>query len=501
MFARVRSLFGAQDMTEGNIRNNLLRFSIPLLIGNFAQQLYTAVDSIIVSRAVENGLAAIGATFPIINFLIIIFMAISTGAGVMVAQFYGARDMERLSRTIGNTLMLIGVTSVVMMALAIPLSEPFLRLIDTPEEILYMAKPYLQIIFIGVAGSAFYNIVSGILRGLGDSLTPLLFLLLAAFTNTVLDIWFVWGLGWGVPGAAWATITSQALSAILCLVRLYRLESIRRLTKKDLAPSRETLTEIMRLGLPAGLTQGVFSLAMIMVQRLTNSMGTLVIAANTAVIRVDGFAMMPNFTFGMAATTFIGQNIGARKMERVYGGVRSATRLALVVSTTLTILILIFGRQLLGVFSNNAAVIDVGYGMMAILAIGYIAFSQSQTYGGILRGAGDTMPALWISIITTVFLRVPLAYLAAYLSRSAEWPNGHPYSLSISLLASWLVGALLTWLWYKKGSWRSKSVVPQDEALAAASAAGTTSGAEPAPLAAADTVLDTTLETPTAPGD
>ena len=463
MLARLRSFFGAQNMTEGDPLHNLVRFSIPLLIGNFAQQLYTAVDSIIVSRAVENGLAAIGATSPVINFLLIIFMAIATGAGVMVAQFYGAKDTDRLTRTIGNTLMLVAVTSVLMMIIAVPLAEPFLRLIDTPEEIIVMSTQYLQIIFIGVAGSAFYNIVAGILRGLGDSLTPLIFLILAAFLNTVLDIWFVWELGWGVPGAAWATIISQAVSAVLSLIRLYRLTTIRRLERQDLLPDRAVIQEIMRLGLPAGLTQGIFSLAMVMVQRLTNSMGTLVIGANTAVIRLDGFAMMPNFTFGMAATTFIGQNVGAKRMDRVQAGSKIATRLAFIVSTTLTLIIIIFGRQLLGIFTTNSLEIELGYGMMSILAVGYIAVSQSQTYGGILRGAGDTMPSFWISIITTVGLRVPLAYLLAYLSRTPEWPQGHPYSLSISLVCSWLAGALLTWLWYKRGNWREKSVLRHQE--------------------------------------
>ena len=241
MLARLRSFFGAQNMTEGDPLHNLVRFSIPLLIGNFAQQLYTAVDSIIVSRAVENGLAAIGATSPVINFLLIIFMAIATGAGVMVAQFYGAKDTDRLTRTIGNTLMLVAVTSVLMMIIAVPLAEPFLRLIDTPEEIIVMSTQYLQIIFIGVAGSAFYNIVAGILRGLGDSLTPLIFLILAAFLNTVLDIWFVWELGWGVPGAAWATIISQAVSAVISLIRLYRLTTIRRLERQDLLPDRAVI--------------------------------------------------------------------------------------------------------------------------------------------------------------------------------------------------------------------------------------------------------------------
>ncbi len=459
MLAKLRSLFVTRDMTEGSVLNNLVWFSIPLLLGNFAQQLYATVDSIIVGRSVPGGLAAIGATGPIINLLIVLFMAISTGASIMVAQFFGAKDYKRLGRTIGNTLVLIFLAALLMMAIAIPTAEPVLRLLDTPEEIIGMSKDYLVISFIGVMGTAYYNIVAGILRGLGDAFTPLLFLLLAAALNTILDMHFVWNLGWGVAGAAWATIISQAISAVLVLYRLYRVPTINKLTKEDLKPDFALIKELLRLGLPAGVTQGIFSLAMIMVQNLTNQMGTTVIEANTAVIRIDGFAMMPNFTFGMAATTFIGQNVGAGLMDRVRDGAKVITRLALGVSTTLTVLILLFGRQVLTLFTTNSEVIEIGYGMMLILAVGYVAVSQTQAYGGILRGAGDTMASMWISLATAVGMRVPLAYFLTWISRSERWPNGSPFMLNLSLLITWILGAIFTYAWFKRGKWRDKAVI------------------------------------------
>lgn len=459
MFAKVKSLFGVQDLTEGGIVGGLVRFSIPLLLGNFAQQLYATVDSIIVGRTVTGGLAAIGATMPIVNFLILLFMAIATGAGIMVSQYFGAKEFKKLAKTMGNTLVLVFAAGGILMAVAIPFARPILELLNTPPDIIGMSTAYMQITFLGVWGSAYYNIISGILRGLGDSVTPLGFLLVSTVLNTVLDIHFVWNLNWGVPGAAWATIISQAVSAVLCLIRLYNLKGINRLTRRDLIPDFGLIRELLGLGLPAGLTQGIFSLAMIMVQNLTNQMGTLVVEANTAVIRIDGFAMLPNFTFGMAATTFIGQNIGARRMDRVTAGGKAVARLGLGVSTTLTILILLFGRYMLRLFTSDEQVVSIGYNMMCILAVGYISVSQSQAYSGIMRGAGDTMPSMWISLATTVCLRVPLAYLLTWLTRSEDWPVGSPYMLSVSLVVSWVLGMILTWVWYRRGKWKDKSIL------------------------------------------
>lgn len=459
MLEKVKAFFGVQDMTKGKPLHVLVKFSVPLLLGNFAQQLYATVDSIIVGKKVPGGLAAIGTTMPIVNFLLILFMAIATGAGIMVSQYYGARDLPRIGKTIGNTIVLVFISGLLMMAIAVAFARPMLELLNTPPEILEMATAYMQIIFIGILGSAYYNIISGILRGLGDSFMPLIFLLVSTLLNTVMDIIFVWQLDWGVPGAAWATIISQAVSALLCLIRLYRMPMINRLKLRDLLPHPGMIGELLRLGLPAGLTTGIFSLAMIMVQNLTNQMGTAVIEANTACIRIDGFAMQPNFTFGMAATTYIGQNIGARKMDRVVSGSRTISRLALGVSVFLTLMILLFGRMMLNLFTDDPLVIDIGYTMMLILSLGYIAMSQTQVFGGIMRGAGDTYPSMWISLATTVGLRVPLAYLLTWLTRSEEWPKGSPFMLSASLVSSWILGALLTWLWYRRGKWKEKSII------------------------------------------
>lgn len=459
MLGRFKALFGAQDMTEGDITKELVRFSVPLLIGNFAQQLYSTIDAVIVSRAVPNGLGAIGASSPVLQLFILLLIAISTGASIMVAQYFGAKQMDRLMLTIGNTMFLVFITSAIISVAGFFLARPALELLDTPPEIIDMSSDYMVIMLMGTIPLGFYNIVSGILRGLGDSFSPLMYLLIASLINVVLDIWFVWGLGWGVAGAAWATIIAQAFSAILAVRRLYHMEGIRKLRTDDLRPDGPTLRQIIKLGVPAGLQQMVFGFAMVMVQRLTNLMGTLVINANTAVIRIDGFAMMPNFTFAMATSTFIGQNIGAKKMDRVIEGAKVSRRLAIIVATILTASILIAGKPMLRMFSDDPQVIAIGYGMMSILAVGYIAMSQTQVYSGILRGAGDTMPSLYISIITTVIMRVPLAYLLTYLTRSEEWPHGSPYMLSVSLVTAWIIGAVLNYLWYKHGNWRDKSIV------------------------------------------
>lgn len=457
MISRVKAFFAVQDMTEGGISKNIVRFSVPLLLGNIAQQAYQMVDSIIVGQSVEGGLAAIGTTTPIINFMMIIYMAISTGAGVMVSQLFGAREHKKLSKTIANVLFIVLLTSILLMLIVIPTAENILLLISTPEDVIGMATDYLRITFIGILGMAMYNIIVGILRGLGDSFTPLLFLLIATILNTILDIIFVWQWGWGVAGAAWATIISQAVSAIFSFLRLYRLETIPRLSPRDFLIDQTIFKELFRLGIPAGIMQGIFSIAMILVQNLINRMGTTVIEANTAVIRIDALAMMPNFTFGMAATTFVGQNIGAAKMDRVRRGTKVLARMALGVSIFLTVFIIFFGRNLLGWFTSNPDVITIGGNNILILSLGYIAVSQSQVYGGVLRGAGDTMPAMWISLLTSIVLRTPLAYLLAYMSRSETWPNGSPYWVQLSLLVAWIVGAFATYAWFKFGSWREKA--------------------------------------------
>ena len=455
-----RSFFGTQDMTQGKPMRNLLMFAIPLLIGNFAQQLYSTADSIIVGRFVgDHALAAVGASGPVQNLILVLFMAVSTGAGIIVSQYFGAKDREQLSKSVGNAVILIVIAGLITTAIGLLAARPLMRLLGTPDEIFDMSCVYLEIVFGGMLAIAVYNIVSGILRGLGDSVTPLMFLLIACGLNIVLDYIFIRYFGWGVAGAAIATVFSQFVSAVLCLIRLFRMKDTLDLNRETVRFSKERSAQLLKLGLPAGITQGIFSMAMVIVQALTNSMGTLVIACSVAVMRVDGFAMLPNFTFGMATSTFVGQNIGAGRLDRVKEGSRAAITLSMAVAATLTIALLIFGRTMIGWFTETEAIMDLGMRQLRILAVGYLAMGAMQVYAGIMRGAGDTMPSMWISLVTTVLLRVPTAYIWAHFTKSEQWPNGSPDALYFSLLVAWVAGALLNYLWYRRGNWKEKSII------------------------------------------
>ncbi len=447
---------GAQDMTVGSPVKKLIQFSIPLLIGNLAQQLYNTVDSIVVGRYVgDNALAAVGASGPMINLLLVLFVGISTGANVMVAQYFGAKRRSELSDTVGTVITLTLLASIIIMIVGPLLVPPFLRMVDTPVEIFDMTSTYLTIYFLGIAGMAYYNIIAGVLRGMGDSVMPLLFLMAACLTNIVLDLLFVAKFGWGVAGVAIATIIAQFLSASLCLFRLFQMKDTLDINLHTLKPHLLLAKELLILGLPSGLSQAIFSMSAIVVQSLTNSFGALVVAVNTVVMRVDGFAMMPNFTFGTATTTFTGQNIGAGRLDRVEKGTKDGLKLGLSVSVVLVALILFFGRYLMEMFTSTPDVIDTGMHMMRILSIGYIAMAVTQILSGVMRGAGDTMTPMWISLITTIVIRVPIAYGLAALMHSAD-------VLFISLLISWVMGAVLTSIAFRMGRWKKKSIINDD---------------------------------------
>lgn len=461
--SKLKDMFGAQDMTVGKPLTNLAVFALPLLIGNLAQQMYNTVDSIIVGRYVgDSALAAVGASGPVLNLLLLLFMGISTGAGILVSQYFGAHREEELTRTIGTCLTLTLIAGLIIMAFGTLIVRPLMTLLDTPPDVYDMAVDYLTIIVLGIIGAAYYNIVSGILRGLGDSFTPLVFLIVACLLNIVLDIVFVVNFGMAAAGVALATIIAQGISAALCLWRLAHMKDTVHLSLRALIPDRRMTGRIIRLGLPSGLTQAIFSMAAIVVQALTNSFGTSVIACSIVVMRVDGFAMMPNFTFGMAMTTFVGQNVGAGRMDRVREGVRDGLRAGLLISFALVAAILLFGENLMRLFTSTEEVVNLGVHMMRILAVGYVAMAVTQSLSGVMRGAGDTLTPMWISLLTTIVVRVPIAYGIAALTRSPELPSGTPDCLFISLLISWVTGAVLTSILYRRGKWKGKGVVEED---------------------------------------
>lgn len=456
----LKKLFAPVDMTTGKPWERIVAFMIPMLIGNIAQQLYNTVDSIVVGKYVgDNALAAVGSAGPILNLLIVLFVGISMGAGIVVSQFLGAKKREELSRTLGSCIFLTAVASVFVMVVASLVAKPLLVLLKTPDTIIEWCNSYLIILFLGAAGMAYYNILSGILRGLGDSVAALLYLVVASLLNIVLDLLFVAKFGMGVNGVALATVIAQIVSALLCLRRLGKMKDMLDLKREYVRWDSKYCMEIIRLGLPTGITQAIMSMSMLVVQTLTNSFGEMFIAANVIVMRVDGFAMMPAFSFGTAMTTFAGQNVGARMTDRVHKGAKQGTMIAMGVSVTITLSILLVGRYLMAIFTNTPELVDLSMQMMKILAVGYIAMAVTQCLSGVMRGAGDTVTPMWISIITTIVIRVPLAYGMVYLTRSEQFPKGRQECLYISLLISWLLSALFTVISYIRGKWMSKAIL------------------------------------------
>ena len=455
MLEKIKKLFQATDMTEGTPWKRIVLFTVPMLLGNIAQQLYSTVDSIIVGKYVgDNALAAVGSSTPILNLLLVLFIGISMGASIMVAQYFGARQRKELSATIGNCITLTGIAVLIIMVVSMIIVRPLLELLGTPASIIDWCTSYLLIMCVGSVGSAYYNILCGVLRGLGDAFSALIYLVVATVLNIILDLLFVAKFNMGVSGVAWATIISQAVSAVLCFIKLKKMTEHFDMGFSYLKPVKKYAGKIVSLGLPSGLTQAILSLAMITVQSLTNSFGEMLIAANVIIMRVDGFAMLPNFSFGTAMTTYAGQNIGAKKTDRVIKGAKQGTLLAVATSTVLTVLILAFGKQLMGIFTETQELVDLSRHMMGIIAVGYIAVAVTQSLSGVMRGAGDTMTPMWISLFTTVVVRVPIAYGLAFITRSPEFPNGRPESVFVSLLISWLMGAFVTSIFYVKGKWK-----------------------------------------------
>ena len=447
-------------MTAGDPVRQIVRFMIPMLIGNVFQQLYNTVDSIVVGKYIgDNALAAVGSAGPIVNLLLVLFIGISVGAGIMVSQYYGARQRLFLSKAIGCTITMTFVSSLIVMILAPVISMPLLKLLNTPAEIINWCNDYLRILFLGIAGCAFYNILGGILRGLGDSVSALIYLIVATIINIILDIFFVAYVGMGVPGVALATVIAQGISAVLSIIKLSRKTDCFDLKAKYLKPDRKHLRELARLGLPSGITQAIFSMSIVVVQSLTNSFGPMCIATNVIVMRIDGFVMMPAFSFGAAMTTFAGQNIGAGQIERVETGARKGTLVAMATSAVITALILLFGRYLMALFTNTEELIEQSYHMMMIMGGGYIVMEVTQCLQGIMRGAGDTLSPMWLSIISTVVIRVPLAYIMTGMTRSPENPHGQFYMMFVSMLIAWIIGAALTLAVYKAGRWKKKALI------------------------------------------
>ena len=442
-----------KNLTEGNEARGIIGFAAPMLIGNIFQQMYMMVDSIIVGRGVgKEALAAIGASFPIIFLMVSLIIGITTGASIMLSQYFGARDTDKLKKTIDTTLIFLSVTAVLATAAGLIFSGPILKVLRTPEAVFPLATQYLNVMFAGMVFMFGYNTVSAILRGLGDSKNPLYFLIVATVVNILLDLLFVMVFHWGVAGAAWATIIAQGVSLGVGVLYMQRSpHAYLHLHPKSIRFEREIFRNMLRIGLPTGIQQSLVSLGFIALTRIVNPFGTNVIAGYTAASRLDSFAAMPAMNLSIAMSTFVGQNVGAQKQERVRKGYVSTMVISGAISLVMTAVMIVFRRALIGLFAEDPAVIAIGADYLLTVSAFYIVFSSMFVTGGVLRGAGDTLTQMIFTLVALWLVRIPVsAILSSHIGSSGIW-WGIP--------AGWLVGFTASFLYYLGGRWKKKVLI------------------------------------------
>ena len=440
------------DMTQGSISRLLLSFALPMLIGQVFQQLYSTVDSVVVGRFVgKEALAAVGSTGSVINSLIGFFTGLAMGAGVVISQFFGARDHKGVHDAVHTALTLTLIAAIFVTALGVSVTPVLLRLMDTPEDVLDGAIIYLRIYFAGIGGLMLYNIGSGILRAVGDSRRPLYFLIFSASMNVALDLLFVIAFRMGVAGVAWATIISQFLSALLTLFVLSSSEESYRLIPRDLRVHGHILRRILAFGLPGGLQNSIVSFSNVFVQAYINAFQSSCMAGWASYNRLDAFAWLPMMCIGMANTTFVGQNLGAGKIDRAKKGTKTAVLLAYAGTAVIVAALMLFASDALKLFNSDPDVIRYGRLFILYLSPFYIPFCASQIYAGALRGAGNSLPPMLITIFSFVIFR------QAYLFIGTKFIEG-PLYVGLSYPAGWLLSSTLMYIVYKRGAWE-KNVI------------------------------------------
>jgi putative MATE family efflux protein len=454
-------------MTVGSPAKLILAFTLPMFIGSVFQQVYNMADSAIVGRFVgPNALASVGTSFPVIFLLASMLMGLTMGAGVVISQFFGAKQLDKVKRAISTALLFQLFAGMAITVMGLFISRPLLVLLRTPPEIINDSATYMRIFFGGSMFMFAYYGFAAILRALGDSKTPLYFMILANVVNIGLDLYFVAVMGWGVAGVAWATLIAQALSAVTCGIYLYVKVPLFRFSRSEFTFDTEILKTMVRIGLPTSVQQSLASVGMMAVQALVNSFGSVTMAAFTAAGRMDSFAMMPIMNMGMAISTYTGQNIGAGKIKRIGEGLKATLIMVVISSAIIGFLVFTFGPQLIQVFitAEHVDVISQGVDYMRTVSIFYIAFGVLMVVNGVLRGAGDAMIPMYTTV-TSLLVRVGVAYWLSSI------PSIGYRGIWWGIPAGWTLASIVPVYRYLSGKWREKAVV-RGEMFANATAAG-----------------------------
>ncbi len=446
-----------KDMTKGTPWKLLLQFAVPLFIGNIFQQLYNMVDSIIVGNFVgPNALGAIGTTNSL-NFLFFSLVAgLSVGIGIIVAQFFGSNNEEKVKDTIGNAIWIVHISSVIMACIGFFVAKPVLVLLRTDKVILGDATAYLKVTSIGICCTGLYNGVSSILRALGDSKTPLIFLILASLVNVVLDLWFVLGLGWGVVGAGVATAFSQFLSAVTCIFYAYKSNTYFRLKKKNLKLNSYIVDKSLRLGIPVALQNSLIAFSLIVLQAIVNGYGATFTTAFTVISRIETLVQQPFMSLGAAVSTYTGQNLGAGKTDRVVKGFNSSNVMNVIFSAVVLVLFWTFTSPIVSIFGKDAEVLRIASDGLRITSCFYVFLGLIYTTRNVLNGAGDAMFSLFTGIVECIG-RVGFAYPLTLI------PFLGSYGVFVATGITWMLNGLFSLIRYKRGKWKTINLVVHKE--------------------------------------
>ena len=443
----------ANQITEGVIWKQLLLFFFPILFGTFFQQLYNTTDAIIVGNFVgKEALAAVGGpSATIINLLVGFFVGLSSGATVIISQYYGAEDNGRVSEAVHTSIALAIAGGAVMTAIGIAISRVSLEAMNTPADIMDPSLIYMRIYFLGTIPSMIYNMGSGILRAVGDSKRPLYFLIASCFINIVLDLFFVVVLQMGVAGAAIATILSQTLSALMTVIALMKTSNSYRLILSRIRFHKVHLINIVKIGLPAGLQSAMYSISTLLIQSSINAFGTDTVAAWTAFGKVDSFYWLVSGAFGVSITTFVSQNFGARKYDRVKKGVLVCLAVTFSVTAVISLLFCGAAPALLRLFTNDSAVIELGHKVMWFTAPFYATFVCIEIFSGAVRGTGDSLKPMLLTCSGVCVLRVLWVLLVLPHFPVLE-------TVLVSYPISWTVTSILYIIYYARGNWLRRGI-------------------------------------------
>ncbi len=448
-----------KDMTQGRQWKLILLFTLPIMAGNFLQQLYNTADSVIVGWfGPENALGAVGTCAPLTILFVAMAIGFSTGVGIIVAQYYGAKRMEDLRKSVSTALMMTVVFGLCLTVVGLFTAKPLLQYaLGTPEAMLQMAVTYFRIYALGLVFQFVYNIIAAVLRSVGDSRATLYFLLISSVVNILLDLLFVAAFQWGVAGAAAATVIAQGCSAVAAVVYMFRRYPMLRFGRGEFVFDREKAALSLRMGIPAMLQMCVVSMGHLFIQRLVNHYGSAMTNAYTAAARLENYIMVPIFAFNNGLNVFVGQNIGAGKLDRVRGGMRQTMAMSAIFCVVLSTVLLTVGGQIVKIFSLSGESLELAQAYIRGEAPFFIIFAIYQIYGACLQGSGDVKSASACTVFSLV-VRIAASYGLAYLT-----PLGYS-AIWWALPIAWGMGALPAMIRYYSGAWKRKAITGGAEA-------------------------------------